>query len=849
MWSLPRRYLSGIPSAALLVSAAAVGVAVAESAVLMLRFNGGRPSDSGYAWLTQWIGEAARRDFLGWLPAYFARFYELGSIPDLAPFLAAAILVNVLLGLLIAVPAAAAVQRIAPGAGGRLAVWLLSLSPMILHLASETSLPGMTKTPSPVRIGTGAAVVVVLWALLWPVARSRRFELRSKRAPLAILLGGCLITLGGAAAGRARTEAPGPAGAGPNILLISIDSLRADHVHAYGYERETSPHIDRLAKEGVLYRYAVAPTSWTLPSHVTMLTSLPPPQHQVTGDFTRLRPEAVTLTEVLRDNGYATAGFVSGPYLQAEYGYAQGFDLYDDYSAMPRTWNVHQKVTSPPLIEAVTAWLDEWDRYGRERPFFVFLHMWDVHYDYNAPEPHGTMFDPDYTGTVTAEDFDSSGQVRKNMDPRDLEHIVALYDGEIRYTDEHVGRLLEFLRGRGLLDDSVVAVTSDHGEEFYEHGNNGHRKSLYDEVLLVPFVVRYPKRIEGGQLVTHQVRLLDLAPTLLGLAGVKAPADFGMTSGDPEDFGRDLTRGDPPPPREYGFLDWYLGSVRTDRWKLVVHVEGEPKPEIYDLAADPGERTNLATTETERLDAFYGRLMALRKSGHNRVLAESMEVNQEHLKALRSLGYLTGYVEEALKPDLEVRRPGPGSKLEKPTIRFEWAPVDGVEYYYLKVGSALDSEDIYSRYLGKSTSATVTGIPMDGRPIHVRLYARIEGELVYADATYTARVRQLPCVGTVEFRNLSGSRSEIRVGDRYQVEIHGPADESVTLTAVHNGQVTTSISGYTDSDGCRVIDGVMQEPQIGEWRQSWSVGGRCLTPELVFTVVPAPGQTGIASSE
>jgi len=462
-----------------------------------------------------------------------------------------------------------------------------------------------------------------------------------------------------------------------------------------------------------------------------MLTSLPPTQHRVTADLTRLSPDAVTLAEVLKGAGYRTAGFVSGPYLRAEYGHRQGFDHYDDYSAMPLVWNAHKKITSPSLYRIVTGWLDEWSHGSQQKPFFIFLHMWDVHYDYNAPSPYGEMFDPDYTGKITSRNFETNSAIRKGMNPRDLEHIVAEYDGEIRYTDHYLGKLFDYLRERGLYDNMVIAVTADHGEEFLEHGEKGHRKSLYDEVLLVPLIVRYPPKVAAGATVNEQVRLLDLGPTLLSLAGVAKPASFGMQEGKPEEFGHDVSvlldadaSQRPPVPPAYGVLSWFLGSVRTNDWKLVIHVAGDPKPELYDLRKDPGEHTNLAGEETARLDDFYKRLMAFRRAGKDMQLVEKIEVDPDHLEALRTLGYITDYVEKAASTDVKMISPIPGSTLTEPTVTFRWEADGEVHQYYLKVGQAVNVGDVYEKDQALRTAATVTKIPLDGKPLYVRVFFR-----------------------------------------------------------------------------------------------------------------------------
>ncbi|MEW6270824.1 MAG: sulfatase [Thermodesulfobacteriota bacterium] len=415
----------------------------------------------------------------------------------------------------------------------------------------------------------------------------------------------CVLLVAGALALGIRAERASTGRPRPNVLLVSIDSLRADHLGSYGYERPTSPTIDRLASEGALFEKAIAPAPWTVPSHMTMLTALPPEVHGVTSHRKALSPAAVTLAEVLRRAGYATAAFVSGPTVMAHYGFAQGFTVFDESTAERDSYRSQTGITSPALVELVGDYLEEWDREGRRAPFFVFLHMWDVHYDYAPPAPFDRMFDPDYAGGMSFTDFERNQGIQPNMDPRDLQHLVALYDGEIRWTDENLGRVIDRLRELGVLDDTIVVVTSDHGDEFFEHGLKGHSKTLYDEVLHVPLVVRYPRRIPFGRRVPEQVRLMDVAPTIVGLAGVEPPERFGV---DREEM-----------PAPYGWVDltpWIARrtprafaqelpafsmatalfgpqwSMRTNAGKLIRFASGRGA-ELYDLAHDPRERDNL----------------------------------------------------------------------------------------------------------------------------------------------------------------------------------------------------------------------------------------------------------------
>ncbi len=446
----------------------------------------------------------------------------------------------------------------------------------------------------------------------------------------------------------------------PNIVLISIDSLRADHVGAYGYPRDTTPAMDRLATEGTLFENVVADSSWTLPAHVTMMTGLSSLAHGV-DEFAggRIAPAHTTVAERLSEAGYATYGIYSGPYLHPVFGLGRGFDHYegvfgetlldgagfdlDEPDAARRITvanaRAHETVTSPLITDKAVDFLRE---VGDER-FFLFLHYFDVHYDYIPPEEMWRRFDPDYQGSLNVENYRRNDAIHRDMDPEELEHVVARYDGEILFTDASIGRLVHALDGLGLSENTLVAVTSDHGEAFFEHGNKGHGRTLFDEVLMVPLILRLPERVPAGARIQQQVRHLDLAPTLLSFAGLEASLE-----------GRSLVEawsGDASFPslpalstlRRNGH--WL--SLRKPGLKFLVHRDGSAVTEtIYELRGDPGEKTPLplgADQPSATRDELHRELRiavlwaeALRKQG-----AEgSMELPEELKEQLRSLGYI-----------------------------------------------------------------------------------------------------------------------------------------------------------------------------------------------------------------
>jgi arylsulfatase A-like enzyme len=307
-----------------------------------------------------------------------------------------------------------------------------------------------------------------------------------------------------------------------------------------------------------------------------------------------------TLAERFAAAGYQTAGFFSGPYLHPAFGLGQGFDHYENCTsyaqridrASPDEWAMdpgvmrssHRDVTNAVVLAAFEKWLGG---HGRSK-FFMFVHLWDCHFDFIPPAPYDTMFDPDYAGRVTGAGFFFDHSINARMPKRDLEHLIALYDGEIAWTDHHVGMIVEELQQSGLLDGTVVAVTSDHGTEFFEHGGKAHRMTLFDEVIRIPLIVRYPAELPAGVRVGAQTRIIDLGPTLLELAGLPPASDvmgYSLVS---------LSRGRTPGFDNLAVSELFsvgrrMRTMRTLDWKLFDHLVAKKRYYIQ-LDRDPGER-------------------------------------------------------------------------------------------------------------------------------------------------------------------------------------------------------------------------------------------------------------------
>jgi arylsulfatase A-like enzyme len=372
-------------------------------------------------------------------------------------------------------------------------------------------------------------------------------------------------------------------GAGYNVLLISLDSTRRDLLGTYGHDAPhapgvpSSPNLDALAAEGIRMTEAYATTSWTLPSHMTLLTGQPELVHAVELDHLRPDPERRTLASVLRARGYATSGFYTGPYLDPRFGFARGFDRYEACfgpelaaatarmeAASARAAAVQargdaaaQRAAEADLGRALAEvdGLSHRDRssatvadrsidaieaaHAAGEPFFVFAHFFDPHYDY-VPPPEHDVFDPGYEGAVTGDDFWTNPAIstvaptpsgrRRVVDDRGLEHVRALYAGELRWTDAQVGRLLGRLDALDVAERTLVIVTSDHGDELFEHGAIGHRRTLYEEVTRIPLILRMPGVLPRGSAAEGLVSNVDVLPTVLDLLGLPGlPGTYGRS--------------------------------------------------------------------------------------------------------------------------------------------------------------------------------------------------------------------------------------------------------------------------------------------------------------------------------
>jgi arylsulfatase len=425
----------------------------------------------------------------------------------------------------------------------------------------------------------------------------------------------------------------GPAELGAeSAILISLDTLRADHVGLYGYARDTSPNLDRFAREAFVFERALASSPNTAPSHASLMTSLYPGRHAFTGTDDRIPAEHETLASLLRRAGRRTAAFTDGVYVRGELGFDRGFELYDDAgTGLAET------------LPRARRWLEA----NGAEPFFLFLHTYDVHAPYDPPPPYRDLFhERPYAGDVepTGPALNRIWLEDVELGAEDLRHIEARYDEGIRWTDAQLGDFLRWLDERGFLERAVVIVTSDHGEEFGEHGSVLHWQLYYEPNLHVPLVVRPPGGVDGPVRIPGSVQLIDLLPTLLELLGAPPhPAAQGVSL-----VGSMLRRRADERPAFAWWADPHELPLRS-----IVHgdrqlVFDETRPgfgELYDVAADPRAQRDLAAGEPGAVRSLRALAMPVMQANRTPPLAprsRNPELERKIVERLEQLGYGRG---------------------------------------------------------------------------------------------------------------------------------------------------------------------------------------------------------------
>jgi arylsulfatase A-like enzyme len=383
-----------------------------------------------------------------------------------------------------------------------------------------------------------------------------------------------------------------------------------------GYNRDTTPIFDSFAEKNVLFRKAFATSGWTMPAHGSIFTSLYPARHGATHIDNSLDEASYTLAEILKDNGYYCVGFCCNPRLDDEHGFAQGFDIYDDYSVsvmldamafgIGQDTDINRRRTNDLINDAAIRWLQNNTRH----PFFMFVHYYDNHWDYLPPPPYDKLYDPNYEGPIDGTQIAREPLYSNPPSARDVEHIVALYDGEVRQTDDDLGELLDSLADKGLMDNSIVIVAGDHGEQFYEHGHTSHQ-GLFEELIHVPLVASIPGTKAKGRTVDALVSHVDIMPTILDYLQIPLPPACQGKSLKP------IIEGDAEQVNDSIFAEYTGGAVRdiyTVRSARYKYYESVGEEFAYDLLKDPAEQHRIRPAEfPEEAKQLQKHLQKLRK--------------------------------------------------------------------------------------------------------------------------------------------------------------------------------------------------------------------------------------------
>lgn len=429
----------------------------------------------------------------------------------------------------------------------------------------------------------------------------------------------------------------------PNVLLITIDTLRADRLSCYGHPAPTSPNIDAIARQGYLFERCYATSSWTLPSVMSIHTGLYPFHHGVEWVDNKLPADAPTLAEILKAEGYETGAVESSLFLQSLFGFGRGFDRY-----MEKPISDHRAISSPSLTERVIEWLQR----HSNKPFFFWIHYLDPHYDY-LYHPEAERFVRGIPPEALSKEYSiiELKNTRYSLSPEEYGYQNRLYDGEIFFMDRHVGRLVDFLKASGRWEDTLVIVTSDHGEMLGEHGALGHTESFYEEILRVPLIIKPPRVLRQGKRIEEVATIADVLPTIAGILGLPLdPAAFDGIALPParqrrpeEDssFRGNAGEGESSPLRplwaqtntpEVHFI------ARLGQLKFVFEPRTETKW-VFDPEARPLEEQNLFEDRREQFAAFLQEARAL-PGQRAASQAERVEVTPGFLEQVEALGYI-----------------------------------------------------------------------------------------------------------------------------------------------------------------------------------------------------------------
>lgn len=409
-----------------------------------------------------------------------------------------------------------------------------------------------------------------------------------------------------------------------NVILISIDTLRADHLGCYGHEKNTSPNIDKFVEESVLFKLHINNAPTTLPSHASIFTSLIPSHHGAYNDRP-LSEDAITMAEILKLHGYSTVSFNDGGYVSARFGFDQGFDLYHSFFDAARG-------TFKNRVNRAIEWIKE----NQNEKFFLFLHTYEVHHPYTPQEEFLALFEANYPGdlpsSISRDLLIEINDDSLKIDEVDKSHIINTYDAEIRSMDNSFSFLVNFLREHNLYDKTLIIFTSDHGEEFGEHGMMGwHGTTLFDEVLHSPLIIKFPNSTFSSTVVNRQVRSIDILPTLLDALDIYSEEIFEGTSLI------NLINGKKENLYAVSEMGGFGKSLRTEAWKYYRIRSSEM---LFNLNRDPLEQTDLSIANLDTKERLKRVLESFLSHKPLSVSKDKAKLDKKTLEQLKALGYI-----------------------------------------------------------------------------------------------------------------------------------------------------------------------------------------------------------------
>jgi arylsulfatase A-like enzyme len=500
-----------------------------------------------------------------------------------------------------------------------------------------------------------------------------------------------------------QTSGPGTIESKPNIVLLTLDTLRADHLSCYGYERETSPFIDKIANEGILFEECIATSSWTLPSHASLFTGLFPSEHgaiysaEDKSKTSQLPDELTTLAEIVKQKGYKTAGFIGGPYLASVFGMGQGFDSYNDrlgpigkvyfdkitffrfileifknkinlykLSSSIETYLIYvwnyiygESFTKNSIghvgwkkkANEINAVVLPWIKRNKDTRFFLFINYFDPHAPYALPKGYKNHYNRGYKSKLGGLVSQLNNIMYRRYSPTedDLNFLISLYDSQINFLDLHIKQLFDTLVSCGIDKKTIVVITSDHGEAFGEHGLMQHGFSLYEDQIKVPLILWGIKKFPDSQRISTQVQIIDIMPTILNLINIPPPENIRGQSLIPliagrEDFARPYALAEMFEDKAvYRFGEEYrrdLKCIRTREWKYIASSRG--KKELYNVIEDREEMNNLKDAEKEvskNMEDLIKKIAPSFKGKYN-AKAKSFQIDNDIKEQLRGLGYI-----------------------------------------------------------------------------------------------------------------------------------------------------------------------------------------------------------------